>query len=139
MFLDFLVVVLFPTNQWATLTILQTADGKGVAFVELLCVFVGRGYKFQLFSDLSVDFCDALKHFKRTIVAIMATPDQTLIPGLYRSTEAYKCGRALPKGAIFGARPLFTFEELERFAGILLEGCGQSLTTWRFPLSMCCA
>ena len=131
---DFQTIVRFLLSlRW------QKDDAVGVAFVELLCLFLGRGYTFQAFTDTGTSFNDALKHFKRSVVSILSQPGQSIIPGMYRSTEAYKCGRALPKGAIFGARPFISTTELEKFAHILMEGCSQNLATWSFPLSLCLA
>lgn len=114
-------------------------DTLGVSFVELLFLFVRRGHKFQGFPEVGTSFQDAPKHFKMAVVFIMSEPGQMLVPGTYIATEAYKCGRALPKGAIFGARPMLQPDELCSFATILLEGCGQNLATWSFPLSTCLA
>ena len=131
---DFQTIVRFLLSlRW------QKDDAVGVAFVELLCLFLRRGYTFQAFTDTGTSFNDALKHFKRSVVSILSSPGQSIIPGVYRSTEAYKCGRALPKGAIFGARPFISTTELEKFAHILMEGCSQNLATWSFPLSLCLA
>lgn len=132
--LDFPTVLDFlGTLSW------RVADDLGVGFVELLFLFVHRGYKFQEFPDTGTAFNDALKFFKKAVVVIMTREQQRFVPGYYNATEAYKCGRALPKGAIFGARPYIEPSELCCFAGILLEGCGQNLATWSFPLSMCMA
>lgn len=124
--LDFLA-----TLQWCN------AEHLGVGFVELLFLFLHRGHKLEGFQDVGTGFSEALKHFKKAIVAVIGTPNQKYIPGRYCSTEAYKCGRALPKGAIFGTRPFFASNELQAFAALLLEGCGQNLATWSFPISAC--
>lgn len=106
---DFQTIVQFlGTLRW------RVASDVGTGFVELLFLFLRRGYKFQCFAEENTCFNAALKPFKKALVWVLSDAQQQLIPGNYYATEAYKCGRALPKGILKGARPYITKEELQK-------------------------
>ena len=57
--------------------------------------------------------------------------EQTFIPGCHDSTWAHKCGRALPKGSIWQARPHFTTLNSRSLAFSFLTGRTRSLQRGR--------
>lgn len=108
-----------------------------VAYVELTFLFCHRGFSFEATPQPTATFLSVLKVVKRLCSRIFQLECQTALPGVHQSTLIHKCDKAIPKGAIYGARPYIAGSELAIFAGILLEGCGQSLQTWKFDVGCC--
>lgn len=104
-----------------------------VAYVELAFLFVVRKYSFATITA-SDNFAVLVKILKRMSDAVCAKQGQKLIPGKHERDQSHHCGRALPRGAIFGYRPYFSTSELEGFARLILEGGGRTLKTWTFEL-----
>ena len=47
----------------------------------------------------------------------------------------HSCGWALPRGAIFGARPLISERDLRHFADLLFAGASNTLMSWDFSIA----
>lgn len=77
-------------------------------------------------------FKNVLQVVKRVCARLYSFKGQTRIPGRHESTLIHKCGKAIPKGAVYAARPFFCNDDLLAFAAVLQDGCSQHLSTWRF-------
>ena len=108
-----------------------------VAYVELTFLFCTRQFSLESVAPPNTSFTEVLKVVKKACSFVFHRPDQGLLPGRHESTLIHKCGRAIPKGSIYGARPLFSTRELEAYGRLLLDGCSQKITTWSFDVSAC--
>ena len=108
-----------------------------VAYVELTFLFCARHFTLESVMAPNTTFVEVLKVVKKACSFVFHRPPQELLPGRHESTLIHKCGRAIPKGSIYGARPLFSTSELEAYGRLLLDGCGQKITSWAFDVSAC--
>lgn len=109
-----------------------------VAYVELTFLFCTRQFSLESVAPPNTSFTEVLKVVKKACSFVFHRPNQGLLPGRHESTLIHKCGRAIPKGSIYGARPLFKTCELEAYGiRLLLDGCSQKIATWAFDVSAC--
>lgn len=107
-----------------------------VAYVELTFLFTARNFKLEEVSPPQT-FGHLVRFIKRVCDLIFDLSAEKILPGKHERDQSHSCGRALPRGAIFGARPLFSHDELAAFANLILEGGGRTLKTSQFELDMC--
>ena len=120
-------------------TSLRWREGEtfSVSYIELAFLFCRQKRALEKVPEPDATVAKVQKVLKRAAGIIFAVPSQKVIPGVHDSTWAHKCGRAVPKGSIRCARPLFTDPELEMFANLLLDGKNQSLKTWDISPADC--
>ena len=107
-----------------------------VAYVELAFIFAARDFKLEEIAP-PCTFGDLTKFLKRVCDQVFALHHQKFLPGKHERDQSHSCGRALPRGAIFGARSFISKDELTGFARLIMEGGGRTLKTWQFELSTC--
>ena len=61
-------------------------------------------------------------------------PEHAVFPGQPCNVTLKTEGRALPQGAINGAIPRFSIDELFDFGELLIGGCSKHLASWEFPI-----
>ena len=110
----------------------RVADDQSVSYVELTLLFIRKGFVLESIQHADASFRDVMQVVKRVCARTFLCDTQDRLPGRHESTLIHKCGKAIPKGAIFGARPFFDPKDLVAFAAILQDGCGQHLSSWSF-------
>ena len=109
-------------------------DGNEVAFVEFTFLFHKRGFRLAEIDPQTKSFRD-LHQLMR--IAMRSLHALGALPGKWIENSNKSWGRHLPTGCIQGAIPWFSFQELEDFANILLEGAGGQMQSWSFILAEC--
>ena len=113
----------------------KTGSDLSVAYVELAFVFAWQENSVAYVTD---NFASLIRFLKRMFDAVCSQPGQGLIPGRHERDQSHHCGRALPRGAIFGYRPFISTRELEGFARLIIEGGGRNLMPlWLIRLFAC--
>ena len=121
----------FSSLRW------QVGDNLSTGYVEIAFLFQRRRFTLESIHLESSTFVDLLKKIRKACTTLFSSTGQKVLPGVHHATWAHKCGQAIPKGSILGARPFLENQELLQFACILREGRGQSLKGWAFDLSLC--
>ena len=104
-----------------------------IAYVEIAHILLSR--RFSLTSFEATDtFGSLVRGVKKWCCEIFAIEGQCLLPGIHKRDGHHACGWALPRGAIFGARPYISEKELRHFADLLFAGVGNSLLSWNFAI-----
>ena len=110
----------------------RVQEDQSVSYVELTLLFIRGGFVFEQLQHERATFKDILQIVKRVCARVFSIEGQVRLPGRHESTLIHKCGKAIPKGAIFAARPYFSPQDLHAFAAVLQDGCGQHLSSWSF-------
>lgn len=114
----------------------KVQPGLSVAYIELAFAFAAREYKLEEIAPPQ-NFASLAKFIKRVCDTVFNLQRQKFLPGKHERDQSHSCGRAIPRGAIFGARPFFSRAELQGFAKLIMEGGGRTLKTWQFDLDLC--
>ena len=117
----------FTTSlQW------RVSDELCTSYVEFAFLFWKRGFILRACSASDKTFRDLTFWLPRTLVFINKLPNHGIFPGFTDNVRLKTEGKALPQGAIVGAR--FAPDELHEFASLCNQGCSKHLSTWEFPL-----
>ena len=104
-----------------------------VAYVEIAHILLSRHFSLTSFETTDT-FGSLVRSVKKWCSAIFAIEGQCLLPGIHKRDGHHVCGWALPRGAIFGARPYISEQELRHFADLLFAGASNSLLSWCFAI-----
>ena len=110
--------------------------GSQLHILNWLLLFAAREYKLEEIAPPQ-NFASLAKFIKRVCDTVFNLQRQKFLPGKHERDQSHSCGRAIPRGAIFGARPFFSRAELQGFAKLIMEGGGRTLKTWQFDLDLC--
>ena len=112
----------------------RVEDSVKTAYVEISFLFWKRGYFLHDISAGGHTFRDLVFWIRRMLVFVQKRPNHQIFPGKACNFTLKTEGRALPQGAIIGAIPRFSIDELVDFGELLCGGCTRSLTSWEFPI-----
>lgn len=91
-------------NFWHNLQ-WRISDTDSVSFIELALLFCHCKGILERVKPPKGTFVNVQKAVKKSAGLLSGCDFHSVIPGNHQATWARKCGRALPKGSICGARP----------------------------------
>ena len=108
--------------------------GVSISFVELALIFHIRGFRFSGWQLETKTFRELTSALRKVLMYMKTNAEDVFLPGSWQRSLNRSYGKALPAGAITGATPWLSNQELVIFANLLNNGAGKNLSTWTWFL-----